>query len=304
VMSNEQATEGMQESPKSPSRTPAPSPSRPKTSPKEEYEPEPVHASAEKLDKAFNATRKIPPSYSMRGKPAMISGDSVPSWVKSIPGPKYNVETNAFKPRSPAYGFSRANERQRDMKRAASAPAGVKPMSNESADRGYKCWQHDPPKWTMGIKPDMVIGGTVPSWTKQIPGPKYLYDTNQFMKRQPVFTLGEKLDMVVGGVLPSWVNSIPGPKYTYNTDTNKPRQPVYTIGEKLPTEGEIMSKRSPGPIYEGPVNCATKQSLVDSTKKRTCAPSFGIGSRFEGKSAAMIRSGVMGRFEHGKFAYG
>lgn len=27
-------------------------------------------------------------------------------------------------------------------------------------------------------KPEMVIGGGVPSWTKSIPGPKYNYDTN------------------------------------------------------------------------------------------------------------------------------
>jgi len=265
---------------------------------------DPTPPSAEKLDKAFNATRKVPPAFSMRGKPAMISGDSVPSWVKSIPGPKYNVDTDSFKKRAPSYGFSRANERAKDLKRAASAPVTPKPASNEMLDKGYALCNPEVPKWSLGIKPEMVIGGTVPSWTKQIPGPKYLYDTNQFKPAQPVYTLGTKLDMVVGGVLPSWVNSIPGPKYTYNTDTNKPRQPVYTIGEKLPTEGEIMSKRSPGPIYTGPVTCATKQSLVDSTKKRTCAPTFGVGSRFEGKSAAMIRSGVMGRFEHGRFAYG
>lgn len=150
----------------------------------------------------------------------------------------------------------------------------------------------------------MVIGGSVPSWTNSIPGPKYLYDTDQFKPRQPVFTLGTKLDMVVGGVIPSWVNSIPGPQYTYDTDKFKNRQPVYTIGEKLPTEGEIMSKRSPGPIYGGPVTDASQQSLVDSTKKRTCAPGIGIGSRFEGRAAAMVRSGAMGRYEHGKFAYG
>jgi len=267
-------------------------------------EPEPVQASAEEMDKAFRATRKMPPSWSMRGKPAMISGEAVPSWVRSIPGPKYNINTDAFKHRSPSWGFSRANERTKDLERSASAPS-PKIASNEMLEPGYKlALANHPPEWTMGIKPAMVIGGSVPSWTNSIPGPKYLYDTNGFKQRQPVYTLGSKIDFVVGGSIPSWVNSIPGPKYTYDTDKFKPAQPVYTIGEKLPTEGEIMSKRSPGPIYEGPVVDASKQSLVDSTKRRTCAPSFGIGSRFEGKSAALVRSGATGRFEHGKHAYG
>lgn len=268
-------------------------------------EPEPNHPSAEQLEKAFRATKKMPPSWSMRGKPAMISGAAVPSWVKSIPGPKYNIETDAFKPRSPSWGFSKANERTKGtLSRSASAPTSPKIASNEMLETGYRASQPAPPQWTMGIKPAMVIGGSVPSWTNSIPGPKYMYDTDQFKKRQPVYTLGTKPEMVIGGSIPSWTNSIPGPKYTYDTDKFKNRQPVYTIGEKLPTEGEIMSKRSPGPIYGGASMDATKQSLVDSSKKRTCAPSFGIGSRFEGKAAAMVRSGHTGRFEHGKFAYG
>jgi len=259
---------------------------------------------AKDVERAVRATRKMPPSFSMRGKPAMISGEAVPSWVKSIPGPKYNIDTDSFKPRSPSWGFSKANERGKDLKRSASAPSTPKPATNEMLDKGYRTIQEEPPKWTLGIKPAMVIGGSVPSWTNSIPGPKYLYDTDQFKPRQPVYTLGQKLDMVIGGTIPSWVNSIPGPKYTYDTDKFKNRQPVYTIGEKLPTEGDIMSKRSPGPIYYGPVTDAAKQSLVDSSKKRTCAPSFGIGSRFEGRSAAMVRQGATGRYEHGKFAYG
>jgi len=241
----------------------------------------------------------------MRGKPAMISGASVPSWINSIPGPKYNIETDTFKKRAPSWKFSTYDPRSnKEMSRSASAPAGGKIPSDDALKKGYRLTTPQEPKWTLGVKPAMVIGGNVPSWTNSIPGPKYMYDTNQFKAKQPVFTIGTKLDMVIGGVIPSWQNSIPGPKYTYDTDKFKNRQPVYTIGEKLPTEGEIMSKRSPGPVYGGPVTDGEKQALVDSTKKRTCAPGIGIGSRFEGKSAAMIRSGAMGRYEHGKFAYG
>lgn len=234
----------------------------------------------------------------------MISGDAVPSWVRSIPGPKYAIDTDTFRRRAPSWGFSKANERQRDLKRAASAPQTPTAATNEALEKAYDATHPTiSRKWTLGVKPEMVIGGSVPSWTNSIPGPKYLYDTDQFKKRQPVFSIGEKLDMVIGGNIPSWTNSIPGPIYTYDTDKFKHKQPVYTIGEKLPTEGEIMSKRSPGPIYEGPVTDASQQSLVDSTKRRTCAPGFGIGSRFEGRHASMIRSGVLGRYEHGKFAY-
>merc|ERR1712072_320613 len=79
------------------------------------------------------------------------------------------------------------------------------------------------------------------------------------------------------------VKSLPGPKYHCNTDAFKHKQPVYTIGTKLKTEGEIMSTRSPGPIYGGSAIDAVAQSKVDSSKRRTCAPSFGIGPRFGGQ---------------------
>merc|ERR1719162_2359372 len=103
--------------------------------------------------------------------------------------------------------------------------------------------------------------------------------------------------MVVGGEIPSWTRSIPGPKYVYDTDKFKHQPPTYSIGEKLKTEGEIMATRSPGPIYGGATTCAAKQSLVDSTKRRTCAPSFGIGPRWKGLTYEIVLSGAYDRFE-------
>lgn len=206
--------------------------------------------------------------------------------------------------RAPAWGTPTADPRG-TLKRPSSTPAKTFPKiaSDEMLEKGYKASTPTPPSFSMRVKPEMVIGGTVPSWTNSIPGPKYLYDTNKFKKSQPVFTLGAKLE--TGGNDPStWTKSIPGPKYSYSTDMFKARQPVYTIGEKLPTEGELMSQRSPGPIYKGPVADATAQSLVDGSKKKSPSPGFGIGSRFEGKSAAMVRSGMTGRFEHGKHCFG
>merc|ERR1712187_99472 len=159
------------------------------------------------------------------------------------------------------------------------------------------------PKWSLGTKPAMISGEAVPSWIKSIPGPKYDPDIDKAKKKPPSYSMGEKLDMIVGESIPSWVNSIPGPKYTYDTDKFKNRQPCYLIGEKLKTEGEIMSTRSPGPVYGGSAIDAKAQSRVDSTKKQPPSPSFGIGSRWGGKTYDMILSGALARYEKGKFAY-
>ncbi|CAE7237279.1 unnamed protein product [Symbiodinium natans] len=140
----------------------------------------------------------------------------------------------------------------------------------------------------MRPKPEMVIGGGVPSWTKSIPGPIYSYDTNCFKEKQPVFSIRGRGDddfgnknakdapqisteqlmkgidasrkkppswslksrpaMVPGDAVPSWVASIPGPKYHYPVDCHKKKQPVYSIGKKLPSESDLMKVRSPGPM--------------------------------------------------------
>jgi len=191
----------------------------------------------------------------------------------------------------------------------------------------------------MRTKPEMVIGGNVPSWTNSIPGPKYQYDTNTAKERQPVYTMrGRGKDMsdqmmkkgreagpdigpselkrgldasrykppeptmksrpkmIPGDAVPSWVASIPGPKYNLNTDTFKERQPVYTIGKKLPTESDLRKSRSPGAVYDGAATNAAKLGEVDSTKKRSFSCSFGIGSRWDGPTADMLRSGAAARY--------
>merc|ERR1712070_168768 len=228
-------------------------------------------------------------------------GGSVPSWVKSIPGPKYSIETDKFKKRSPAWAFRPPGEKKKDIQKSASAPS-LGPTAEEF-DRGYNATHKVPPKWSLRSKPAMISGEAVPSWVKSIPGPKYNPDPDKYKRKPPVYTIGEKLDMVIGGEIPSWTRSIPGPKYYTDTDKFKHKQPVYTIGEKLKTEGEIMATRSPGPIYGGSAIDAVKQSHVDSSKRRTCAPSFGVGPRWKGRAYDMILSGAWDRYERGKFAY-
>jgi len=263
----------------------------------------PKQPSMEQIDKCWKASKKVQPAWSMGTKPEMVCGDAVPSWVRSIPGPKYVIETDKFKPRAPSWGF-RPTEGTKKMSASASAPAlGGRIPTNDQMDAGYKNTTKQPPKWSLGTKPAMVIGDSVPSWVKSIPGPKYHPDPDKYKKKPPSYTIGEKLGMVVGGDVPSWTNSIPGPKYSYDINKFKNKQPTYQIGEKLKTEGEIMSTRSPGPIYGGSAIDAVKQSHVDSTKRRTCAPSFGIGPRWSGPTYEMILSGAHGRHERGSFAY-
>merc|ERR1719265_3139749 len=75
-----------------------------------------------------------------------------------------------------------------------------------------------------------------------------------------------------------------------------------TIGKRLPTEGEIMSVRSPGPCnYSGSAIDAKKQSEVDSTKKRSFSCSFGVGPRWEGPTSEMVASGALTRYEQGRY---
>jgi len=267
----------------------------------------PQQPNMEAMDKCYKNTRKDCPKWSLGYKPEMIIGGVVPSWVKSIPGPKYMIETDKYKKRAPSWGFrplkDSDKEKKKEMSKSASDP-GIKGPTIEQMDKGWAATLgNKPPTYTLGTKPKMIIGDSVPSWVASIPGPKYNPDPDYYKKKPPVYTIGKKLDMVIGGEIPSWTRSIPGPKYHCDTDKFKKKQPVYTIGEKLPTEGEIMATRSPGPVYGGATTDAQKQSLVDSTKKRTCAPGFGIGPRFSGLTYEMILSGAHGRHERGHYAY-
>merc|ERR1712217_892708 len=111
--------------------------------------------------------------------------------------------------------------------------------------------------------------------------------------------------MEIGGAVPSWVRSIPGPgTYKCNTDVFRRASPKFTIGKKLPTESELRKKRSPDKFYGGAAQDAKKQELVDGTRARTPAASFGIGARWQGPVSRMASSGALSRYEKGKFLLG
>lgn len=147
----------------------------------------------------------------------------------------------------------------------------------EQIDAGYRQVLPGIPKWSLGLKPAMVIGGPVPSWQASIPGPKYAYSTDIIKERQPVYTMREKPAMVIGGNVPSWTNSIPGPKYAYNTDVIKPRQPVFTMCGRGPEPKEEKKKDS-GPLPSGPT-----MEQIAAGYRLTCprSPEVSIKSRQE-----------------------
>jgi len=121
----------------------------------------------------------------------MVIGGGVPSWTKTIPGPKYSYSTDVIKPRQPVFSMagSSKHESKRPLKRSASEPT----YSPESIEKGYAATTPAIPKYSVYPRREIVIGGVIPSWVNSIPAPKYSYDTDKFKKRPPSWTLGTKL---------------------------------------------------------------------------------------------------------------
>lgn len=209
----------------------------------------------------LNLVKERQPNYTMRTKPEMVIGGGVPSWTNTIPGPKYHYDTNIIKTRQPVFTI-RGRGKEPRSNSSSTSPAGERPTT-EQMDKGYKLTTPQTPQWSLAAKIENGVGS---------------------------FT----------GVS-SAMKSMPGPKYTYDPDTIRRKPPKFTIGSKLPSESDLMKARSPGIIYGGAAMDAKKQELVDSTRHRTPAPSFGIGDRWEGISAKMARSGSLGRYERGRY---
>lgn len=66
---------------------------------------EPGAIDSKTLEEAVNFTKKKPPSFSISSKPGMICGEPVPSWVKSIPGPKYTYSDDVNKRKPPLFSI-------------------------------------------------------------------------------------------------------------------------------------------------------------------------------------------------------
>jgi hypothetical protein len=172
-----------------------------------------------------NNYKQKAPNWSMRGKPEMVIGGAVPSWQKSIPGPKYSYDANVIKPRQPVFSmrgrnapkseYEKEKERAERLARSSSAPAvakETKKFPETQLETGFRCTQVQGPTFSMRAKPEMVIGGPVPSWVNSIPGPKYTPTTDSYKPKAGVFSMRSKPEMIIGGAVPSWQKSIPGPK--------------------------------------------------------------------------------------------
>lgn len=253
----------------------------------------PSKSTMEQTDKFYKNTQKQSPKFSMGGKPDFIVGGDVPSWKKSIPGPKYEINTDAYKPSAPRQTFGTRPE----MVVGGTVPSWTNSIPGPKYKYDTDLIRQRQPVFSMGGRPKekedkKIIGKSLTQAALRL--------TDGFnathKKAQPV-TLKSRTEFIVGGDVPSWKASIPGP-YGSNPDCVKKAQPNYTIGRKLKSEADLMKARSPGPqAYNGPATNAKLQAEVDSTKRRSFAPGFGSMPRFEGTTAEMAASGALHRYE-------
>lgn len=237
-------------------------------------------------------TKKRSPKWTLASKPEMIIGAVVPSWSKSIPGPKYAYSIDTVKEKAPVYSMRTKPE----MVIGGVVPSWVNTIPGPKYKYDADTVKQRQPVYTMTGRPNgknKNLSASMPALSQEAA----IESFNATKAKPPSFTLKSRTEMIPGDVVPSWVRSVPGPKYSYDVNLYKKRQPSWPLGQKLPTEADLMKSRSPGPQrYSGPATDATKQSEVDSTKSRTPAPGFGIGARWEGPAYEMVRSGASARY--------
>lgn len=262
-------------------------------------------------------TRKQAPKWSMRVKPEMVIGGAIPSWVKSIPAPKYVYETNLVMNRAPAWQMGHRRAEKASV--TQNCEIGMSPSSLSVVERKHptipvcavtKFSKEDRPSTQLprdvalpGLDPgagdpsnaaDAVKGklgaGKTPHWTMR--------GRDMWITK---YKTPEQMKGKHGGPQGS------GSGILYDTCRVGPRgpltTPIYTLGTKLPSEADLMKVRSPGPCnYGGSAASATKQVEVDGSKKRFPSPSFGTAPRWKGPVSEMVRSGALSRYETGRFA--
>eukprot|EP00933_Yihiella_yeosuensis_P077392 TRINITY_DN8782_c0_g4_i2.p1 TRINITY_DN8782_c0_g4~~TRINITY_DN8782_c0_g4_i2.p1 ORF type:complete len:256 (+),score=66.63 TRINITY_DN8782_c0_g4_i2:123-890(+) len=250
---------------------------------------------AAEVEKGMAATIPSSPKWSIYSKPEMVIGGPVPSWVKSVPGPKYNYDTNCYKDKRPQWSMREKPK----MIIGSAVPSWQKSIPGPKYNYDTNCYKKKAPQWSMLARNDEPKGKSKLLKDNAAPPPPELLKQGLDATRPKAksFSVTSKPAMIPGDPVPSWVKSIPGPKYKYPVEVYKDKRPNWSIGKKLPSEGDLMSVRSPGPAnYSGPAVCAKKQGEVDGSKKRSFSCSFGIGARWEGPTAAMARSGALARY--------
>lgn len=252
--------------------------------------------SAAELDNGLRHTQQEFPKWTLRTKPAMIIGAPTPKWTNSIPGPKYSWNADVNKERQPVYTMRTRPKTTGEV--GDGRPSSVQPSLDEYQRMvsGLS---------TVTSSPNFSF----PSQTRWRVSKRAM--TPEFMDpardggamrgqlgagRGPCFTIASRQGIPSEAELMS--TRSPGP--IYHEKPPKPSRGA-TLGKKLPSEGDIMSVRSPGPCnYAGSAMDVKKQAEVDSTKRRSFSCSFGIGSRWGGPREHLIKSGALARYDSGR----
>lgn len=253
--------------------------------------------SAAELDNGLRHTQPEFPKWTIQSKPAVIIGAPTPKWANSIPGPKYSWDSNVNKSRQPVYTMAQRPKTTGEV--GDGRPASVQRSLDE---------YHRMEEGLSTVSSSPVF--SFPSQTrwrvsKRAKEPDFLdpaKDGGSLRGRVgagigPQFTIKGRQGIPSEAELLS--RRSPGP--IYNESPPKPKR-VATLGKRLPSEGDLMSVRSPGPCnYTGPAVDVKKQAEVDSTKRKSFSCSFGVGSRWGGPREHLVKSGALARYDSGKY---
>jgi len=133
--------------------------------------------STEQLMKGIDATRKKPPSWSVKSRPAMVPGDAVPSWVASIPGPKYQYSADVHKKKQPVFSIGKKLPSESDLMKVRS-PGPMKydgpameskkqEMVDSTRNKSFSCSFGVGPRWS-GPTSEMVMTGALARYDRPV----------------------------------------------------------------------------------------------------------------------------------------
>lgn len=207
---------------------------------------------------AVDVVKRRQPTATIKSRSEMVIGGNVPSWTRSIPGPKYDYDLDVVRPRAPTFVIRKPPESESPEAKEQRRLAKARSEEQLRLTGGLRLRERRSPAWAISGRTEIVMGGDVPSWKRSIPGP-YTFDPDVIRSRVPTFSIGRKL--------PS------------ESDLMKQRSP-----------GPMR--------YSGAAVDAKAQSCVDSTKRRSFTTSFGQGPpRFAGKVYKMGVQGALARYD-------
>jgi len=255
----------------------------------------------------FKHIKEQSPKFTMRPKPASSFLGSPSS--ANAPGPQYKYNLDLFKPKAPVFTFARSSSAP--ARKKADLGANFLSPSQVSTVDGKNPTLTRPRCFKMGGK----LPGEIDLMAVRSPGPVYGDAAIDLKKQELIDSTRRRSPAYSMGSSPSGESIFvpnkrsPGPIYQTNdmkrqeaVDSTFRRTPAASIGVKLPTEADLMSVRSPGPIYGGSAVDVNLQANVDSTKRGASRTSLGNGPRWDGPTFDLIQQGQIGRYEHGKFA--